>query len=118
MWLDREVEHLTGGFSTPLLLSTGQNREVQLFSYVALLAAASVALVVFKPWRRLLILSYVGTLVLYIAWFAEYYRRPEFTVTFAFATIFFAIFAVAPLLARSPRRHGFPAISSGPAYLR
>lgn len=94
---------LTGGFSTPLLLSTGQNREVQLFSYVALLAAASVALVVFKPWRRLLILSYFGTLVLYIAWFAEYYRRPEFTVTFAFATIFFAIFAVAPLLARSPR---------------
>ncbi len=34
---------LTGGFSTPLLLSTGQNREVQLFSYVALLCAASVA---------------------------------------------------------------------------
>src|SRR3982074_2058949 len=27
---------LTGGFTTPLLLSTGQNREVALFSYVAL----------------------------------------------------------------------------------
>ena len=28
---------LTGGFSTPLLLSTGQNREVALFAYVAIL---------------------------------------------------------------------------------
>ena len=93
---------LTGGFATPLLLSTGQNREIQLFSYVALLSAASVALVVFKPWRRLLVLSYAGTLVLYIAWYAEYYRRNEFAATFAFATIFFAIFAVAPLVSKTP----------------
>ncbi len=93
---------LTGGFATPLLLSTGQNREIQLFSYVALLSAASVALVAFKPWRRLLVLSYAGTLVLYIAWYANYYHRSEFTVTFAFATIFFAIFAVAPLVSKAP----------------
>ena len=95
---------LTGGFVTPLLLSTGQNREIQLFSYVALLSAASVALVAFKPWRRLLVLSYAGTLVLYIAWYAEYYHRSEFTVTFAFATIFFGIFAVAPLVSKAPER--------------
>jgi uncharacterized membrane protein len=93
---------LTGGFATPLLLSTGQNREIQLFSYVALLGAASVVLVAFKPWRRLLVLSYAGTLVLYIAWYAEYYRRNEFAATLAFATIFFAIFAVAPLVAKTP----------------
>src|SRR5208337_3602621 len=93
---------LTGGFVTPLLLSTGQNREIQLFSYVALLSSAAVALVVFKPWRRLLILSYAGTLVLYIAWYSAYYRRNEFATTFAFATIFFAIFAVAPLISKSP----------------
>jgi uncharacterized membrane protein len=93
---------LTGGFSTPLLLSTGQNREIQLFSYVALLSAASVVLVAFKPWRRLLVLSYAGTLVLYIAWYAEYYRRSEFAATLVFATIFFAIFAVAPLVSKTP----------------
>jgi uncharacterized membrane protein len=92
---------LTGGFATPLLLSTGQNREVELFSYVTLLAAASVTMVVFKPWRRLLLLSYAGTLVLYVGWYAEYYRRYEFAVTLAFATIFFGIFALAPLLAKS-----------------
>jgi uncharacterized membrane protein len=97
---------LTGGFSTPLLLSTGQNREIQLFSYVALLSAASVALVVFKPWRRLLVLSYAGTLVLYCAWYAEYYRRFEFATTFTFATVFFAIFAVAPLVSKTPEGVG------------
>jgi uncharacterized membrane protein len=93
---------LAGGFTTPLLLSTGQNHEVELFSYVALLCAASVALVAVKPWRRLLILSYVGMLGLYVGWYSEFYRRPEFAVTLFFATIFFAIFAVAPLVSRVP----------------
>jgi uncharacterized membrane protein len=93
---------LAGGFTTPLLLSTGQNHEVALFSYVALLCAASVALVAVKPWRRLLILSYVGMVGLYVGWYSEFYRRPEFAVTMAFATIFFAIFGVAPLVSRVP----------------
>jgi uncharacterized membrane protein len=93
---------LAGGFTTPLLLSTGQNHEVELFSYVTLLCAASVTLVAVKPWRRLLILSYVGMVALYVGWYSEFYRRPEFAVTFAFATIFFAIFAVAPLVSRGP----------------
>jgi uncharacterized membrane protein len=93
---------LAGGFTTPLLLSTGQNHEVELFSYVALLCAASVALVAVKPWRRLLILSYVGMLGLYVGWYSEFYRRPEFAVTLVFATVFFAIFAVAPLVSRVP----------------
>jgi uncharacterized membrane protein len=93
---------LAGGFTTPLLLSTGQNREVALLSYVALLCAASVALVAVKPWRRLLILSYVGMLGLYVGWYSEFYRRPEFAVTLFFATTFFAIFAVAPLVSRVP----------------
>lgn len=100
---------LSGGFATPLLLSTGQNREVELFSYVTLLAASSVAMVVFKPWRRLLLMSYAGTLVLYIGWYAEYYRRYEFAVTLAFATVFFVIFAIAPLLAKAPE--GKPSLS-------
>lgn len=106
---------LTGGFSTPLLLSTGQNHEIQLFSYVALLSAASVALVVFKPWRRLLVLSYVGMLALYIAWYSEYYRRFEFATTFTFATIFFVIFAVAPLVAKT--QEGLASLAWLPAVL-
>ena len=91
---------LIGGFTTPLLLSTGQNREVALFSYVAILDLGALALVILKPWRRLLVLSYAGTLLLYIGWYSSFYDRSQLRMTVAFATLFFAIFAVAPLLAR------------------
>ena len=91
---------LIGGFSTPLLLSTGQNREVALFAYVAILDLGALALVILKPWRRLLVLSYVGTLALYVGWYSSFYDVTQVRMTVGFATLFFAIFAVAPLLAR------------------
>lgn len=93
---------LAGGFTTPLLLSTGQNREVALFVYVTILDIATLALVTFKPWRRLLVMSYAGTLVLYVGWYSRFYSRDQFGLTLAFATIFFAIFAIAPLVTLQP----------------
>jgi len=92
------VYSIVGGFATPLLLSTGVNREVALFSYVTLLDLGILGLVVFKPWRRLLWFGYAGTLILYLAWYSEYYDRKQFEPTLIFASIFFAIFAVAPVL--------------------
>jgi len=71
---------LIGGFSTPLLLSTGQNREVALFAYVAVLDLGALALVILKPWRRLLVLSYAGTLLLYIGWYASFYDRSQLPI--------------------------------------
>ena len=90
---------LAGGFTTPLLLSTGQNRELELFSYLVLLDLATLALVIFKPWRRLLLLSFVGTVLLYIGWYSSFYNRSQFRLTTAFATLFFAIFALSALAA-------------------
>lgn len=107
---------LSGGFSTPILLSTGVNREIALFSYVAILDIATLVLVTFKPWRRLLVMSYAGTLLLYIGWYSEFYRRPELALTLAFATLFFAIFAVAPLLTLQPEGE-HPVFASIPAVL-
>ena len=95
-----------GGFSTPLLLSTGQNREVALFSYVAILDLGALVLVALKPWRRLLILSYAGTLALYIGWYSTFYDRTQLGETGGFATLFFVIFAVAPLVARPGEAEG------------
>jgi len=93
---------LTGGFSTPLLLSTGQNREIALFAYVVILDVATLVLVMFKPWRRLLVMSYAGTLLLYIGWYSSFYSRSQLGLTLAFATLFFAIFAIAPLITLQP----------------
>ncbi len=102
---------LTGGFTTPLLLSTGQNHELQLCSYLALLDAAVVVTVARKPWRRLLVLSYVGTLLLYIGWYSEFYDRSQIRWTLGFATLFFTIFAIAPLVARRPERESGPFVA-------
>ncbi len=97
---------MIGGFATPLLLSTGQNREVALFSYVAILDVAALALVILKPWRRLLVLSYVGTLALYIGWYSRFYDSEQLGLTVSFATLFFAIFAVSPLVGRQGEKGG------------
>ncbi len=107
---------LAGGFTTPLLLSTGENHELQLFSYLALLDAAAVVMVALKPWRRLLVLSYAGTLLLYIGWYSEFYDRSQIRWTLAFATLFFAIFAIAPLVARRPEKE-IPPFSAVPVFL-
>ena len=89
---------MIGGFSTPILLSSGENHEVALFAYVALLDAAILAMVAFKPWRRLLVGSFIGTVTLYVGWYSEYYTRDQRGLTVLFTLIFGAIFAVIPLV--------------------
>ena len=89
---------LAGGFATPVLLFTGHNREVQLFIYLALLDLAALAMLLFRNWWRLLILSFAGTAALYFAWYAEDYSSRDFAVSFAFATVFFLVFVVGTLL--------------------
>lgn len=93
---------LTGGFATPMLLSTGQNKELALFAYVTLLDLGMLAMLIFRPWQRLLLLSYAGTLMLYIGWYIEFYSGTQLTLTLVFATVFFAIFAIAPFIAKQP----------------
>jgi uncharacterized membrane protein len=101
---------MIGGFSTPVLLSTGQNHEAVLFCYVGLLDAAILGMVTFKPWRRLLVGSFIGTATLYLGWFADYYTREQRVPTVFFTLMFGGIFAVIPLLTpltKSRWRGGF-----------
>lgn len=92
---------IAGGLSTPLLLSTGENHEVALFSYLLLLDLAMLALVCLKPWSRLLCGAFVGTLVFYCGWNSEFYAADELAITAFFIVIFFLLFSVAPRLALS-----------------
>ncbi len=89
---------LAGGFSTPILLSTGQNHEIVLFVYVAVLDLAILGMVALKPWRRLLIGSFTGTGILYIGWFVQYYTINQRGLTLFFTILFGAIFGAIPLL--------------------
>lgn len=44
---------LIGGFLTPVLLYTGQSREIELFSYIAILNAATLVLASYRAWSTL-----------------------------------------------------------------
>ncbi len=93
---------VAGGMATPALLSTGQNRELELFPYVALLDFSTLLLASLRPWRRVLALAFVGTIALYTGWYSAFYARSELWVTLAFASLFFSVFAVAPITGRAP----------------
>jgi uncharacterized membrane protein len=87
---------IVGGLSTPLLLSTGGNHEVALFSYLLMLNIATLVLVILRPWSRLLFGAFNGTVIFFASWWIEFYARDEFAITAFFLTCFFLIFALAP----------------------
>src|SRR5262249_15457294 len=67
---------LLGGFSTPLLLSTGEDRPVSLFSYILLLNVGLSVVAVSRRWYGLLLLGLVGTFVIEVGWFGKF-MSPE-----------------------------------------
>jgi uncharacterized membrane protein len=91
---------IVGGLSTPALLSTGENHEVALFTYLLLLNVAVLVLVALRPWSRLLCGAFFGTVVYFAMWAAEFYSNDEFGTTAFFLACYFLIFALAPRLVR------------------
>jgi uncharacterized membrane protein len=91
---------IVGGLSTPLLLSTGENHEVALLSYLLLLDLAVLILVTLKPWSRLLFGAFTGTTLIFLGWDFAYYTEAQFARTSFFVLSFFLIFAFAPRLVR------------------
>jgi uncharacterized membrane protein len=85
---------LVGGFMTPVLISTGQDNEVALFTYVALLDAGVLAVAYFKRWRSLDFLSFAGTVVMSLGWAAKFYGAEKLWTTFAFTTLFFVLYSL------------------------
>jgi uncharacterized membrane protein len=97
-----------GGFLTPVVLSTGRDASIALFTYLAILDAGILASASRRRWTELHVLSFLGTHALYVAWFLVWYRPDALGVALPAATVFFVLFAfVAPLEAaggRAPAR--------------
>jgi uncharacterized membrane protein len=95
---------LAGGFATPLLLSTGGNHEVFLFTYILAIDIAAVVLARIKSWPRLLLGAFSGTVAFFIGWYAEFYGAFNVgqlvAITTVFIVLFFLIF-VLPTIHRS-----------------
>jgi uncharacterized membrane protein len=90
---------IAGGLSTPLLLSTGENHEAALFSYLLLLDVAVLVLVALRPWSRLLFGAFAGTVFFFLGWSFSFYRGEALAQTASYMGCFFLLFALAPRLA-------------------
>jgi uncharacterized membrane protein len=87
-----------GGLITPILVSTGENHEVALFTYLAVLGAAVLSLAWVREWKWPVPLQFGATLVFFWGWYNDFYREPEMAVTIFFATVFFLLFAAIPVI--------------------
>jgi uncharacterized membrane protein len=92
---------IAGGLTTPLLVSTGGNHEVTLFSYLLILDIAVLVLAALRPWSRLLFAAFTGTIVFIAGWWFAFYSQEQEGRTAFFLACFFLIFAFAPRLVRA-----------------
>ena len=97
-----------GGYITPLLLSTGEDKAVALFAYLALLDAGALVLDRRKPWAETVPLAMIGTLFLYVGWYERFFRPERFEVAAAGLVLFTALFALG--MARKERGLGLGAV--------
>jgi uncharacterized membrane protein len=85
---------LVGGFLTPVLISSGQDNQVALFTYVSLLDAGVLAVAYFKRWRSLDFLSFAATVVMTFGWAVGYYDRGKLWTTLFFLSLFFVLYSL------------------------
>jgi uncharacterized membrane protein len=92
---------MLGGFLAPVLLSTGVDKPLALFGYIAALDAGILALVHIRDWRRLTALAAGGTGIMVLGWLLKFWTKSEYAfgnATFvpAAALLFFpALFCAA-----------------------
>ena len=90
-----------GGFLTPFLVGGTTDRQVTLFSYVALLVAGTTVLARRRDWPLLNLVSYGLTVLTVAAWAEVHYRPSKYLPTEAFLTLYCAMFL---LMHRESRR--------------
>ncbi len=91
---------IVGGLSTPLLVSTGGDHEISLFSYLLILDLAVLVLTMLRPWSRLLFGAFNGTALFVLGWYLSWYSDEHFGRTAFFLVCFLLLFGFAPRLVR------------------
>src|ERR1700722_7300069 len=89
---------LVGGLITPILVSTGENHEVALFTYLTILGAGVLGIAWVRDWKSLPPTQFLATLVYFWGWYSDFYRADELAITVLFATVFFILFAALPMI--------------------
>jgi uncharacterized membrane protein len=79
---------LVGGFATPALLSTGEDRPIGLFSYLLLLNAGLAWVAYKKRWPNLTILSAIFTTIYQWGWVMKFLRTGNLPLALGIFSIF------------------------------
>ena len=82
---------LLGAFVTPVLVGGGEDRQLFLFVYNALLLAAALAMVVRHAWAGVAVLAYALAVLMSAAWAATFYRPALGLRTLLLLTVHLAI---------------------------
>ena len=100
------VLSLIGGFLTPVIVSTGENMPMTLFTYILVLGTGAICCAYRRKWRMVNLVAFVGTFVLYTGWFEKFFRPamrateevPEqMAIALGWLGVFFAVYLVLPL---------------------
>lgn len=83
---------MLGGFLTPLLLRTGQDNPVGLFSYIALLDLGLLAVAYARRWDWLNLAGAIGTVLMQFVWVANFYNSTKVFIALAIFLGFCALY--------------------------
>ena len=81
-----------GGYLAPVILSTGSDNHVALFTYYAVLNAAVFAISWRQSWRLLNLMGFAFTFGVGTAWGKQYYRPELFATVEPFLVLFFVFY--------------------------
>ena len=95
---------LLGGFATPILLSTGENRPIPLFAYLLLLNIGLAWVAYRNRWTILSILTLVFTTIYQWGWVARYLDAAQVPLAIAIFTVFPVVGYGVLMVARSRTR--------------
>ncbi|MCK5472739.1 MAG: DUF2339 domain-containing protein, partial [Planctomycetes bacterium] len=100
------VLSLIGGFLTPVIVSTGENMPVPLFTYVLVLGTGAMLSAYYRKWRAVNLVAFVGTIILYTGWFEKFFwpamkatkeADKQMAVALGWLGVFFVVYLVLPL---------------------
>lgn len=91
---------LVGGFATPALLSTGEDRPIALFGYLLLLNAGLAWVSLNRRWTILIRLALAFTFLYQWAWVFRYLDPGRIPLAIGIFLVFPVLYLLAPVLAR------------------
>ncbi len=84
-----------GAFATPFLVSSGVNTMIPFFFYLTIINLGVLGISFFKKWQKLNAITFLGTVINFISWYATFYESTALVPTLFFCLVTFLIFIIA-----------------------